>query len=158
MSKEINNLIIKDASICFKNFRGEGTPFNPAGRRGFSVIFRDPDTVAELSADGWNLKPLKKRNEEDEPAWHLPVAVKFEVRPPQIYIVTYPNGRMKKTEITEESINMLDFAEISKIDLIVTPYNWEMNGSRGIKAYLKTMYVTVVTDELADEYYTEEEE
>lgn len=156
MSREIDNLTIRDASICFKNFRGEGTPFNPAGRRGFSVIFRDPDVVADLTEDGWNLKPLKKRNEDDDPAWHLPVAVKFEVRPPQIYLVTYPNGKMKKTEVTEETVGMLDFAEIQKIDLIVTPYQWEMNGNHGIKAYLKTMYVTMVEDDLAEAYAEEE--
>lgn len=151
----VNNLTVRDASICFKNFRGEGTNFNPPGRRGFSVIFRDPELVADLIEDGWNLKPLKKRDEDDDPAWHLPVSVKFEVRPPQIYLVTYPNGKMKKTTMSEENVGMLDFAEISKIDLIVTPYEWEMNGKKGVKAYLKTMYVTMVEDDLADAYADE---
>ena len=148
MSTGVNPITIKNAKIIYRNFKGEGSAFNPKGKRNFSVVLK--------------IKPLKQRDEDDEPAWQMPVEVKFrdmqgnEVRPPEVYICTYPNGKLKKTRLTEDTIGTLDFAEIANVDLIVRPYEWEMNGNTGVKAYLKAMYVTVVEDELAEMYADEE--
>lgn len=152
-----NEITIKDAQIIFRNFRGEGSAYNPVGRRTFSVVLRDEELVNDLISDGWNIKMLKKREEDDEQAWHLPVRCKFDVRSPKIYICTYPNGKLKKTLLDEDSVGMLDWAELAKVDLIVSPYQWQMNGREGITAYLKVMYVTVVEDSLADDYQEDEE-
>lgn len=163
MSTGVNPITIKNAKIIYRNFKGEGSAFNPKGKRNFSVVLNDPDLVNDLIADGWKVKPLKQRDEDEEPAWQMPVEVKFrdmqgnEVRPPEVYICTYPGGKLKKTRLTEDTIGTLDFAEISNVDLIIRPYEWEMNGNTGVKAYLKTMYVTVVEDELAGMYADEEE-
>ena len=161
-NNSINPITIQDAKIIYRNFRGEGSAFNAKGKRNFSIVFNDADLVNDLLEDGWKLKPLKPRDDDDEQAWQMPVEVKYrdmsgnEVRPPEVYLCTYPNGKLKKTRLTEDTIGMLDFAEIAKVDLIIRPYEWEMNGKTGIKAYLKTMYITVVEDELADKYEEEE--
>lgn len=113
-------------------------------------IIEDPRIVEQLRTNGWNVKQTKPRNNEDEPDFYVPVTVRYDNYPPQVYLVTKNN----KTILDEESVGDLDFAEIQNTDLVVTPSFWEKNGKSGLKAYLKTMYATIVEDELADKYAT----
>lgn len=147
-----NRITFKNATLMWRNFRGQGTDFNPAGNRNFAVLITDPAEAERLTDEGWNLKQLKPRDDDDTPAWALKVKVKFGVRPPKVYLVTYPNGEIKKTMLDEETIGMLDWAEVQKVDLVVSAYDWTMHGKDGRTAYLDVMYFTPIEDELSGDY------
>lgn len=143
---------LANAQIGFKNFQGLAGKFNKAGDRSFAV-FMDEALAKELEAEGWNVKWPKERDEskfdeEDTRHAHLPVAITFDNFPPKVILI----AGEQKTMLSAETVDMLDWAEIENVDLIVRPYNWEVNGEKGVKAYVKAMYVTIVTDAFTSKY------
>jgi hypothetical protein len=143
MSKQVtSNIMIEGARIGFRNFSGKESKYNPAGKRNFCV-FLEEDLAKTLEHDGWNVRWLEPRDEQEDKQGYLQVTVSFENIPPKIIMITSSG----KTVLDEESVSLLDWAEIAEIDLIIRPYNWEVNGKKGIKAYIKSAYVQIVEDE-----------
>lgn len=143
-----NNLAVEGAKFYFKNFRGAQTDFSPAGKRSFG-IFIDPEMAEQLANDGWNVK-YTKPTPDRESVPYMQIEARFDNFPPKIVMMTESGG---KTLVTEETVAMLDTAEIISCDLIATPYYWTLpSGVSGIKAYLHTMYVTIQEDRFAAKY------
>lgn len=143
-----NNINITDAQIAFKNFSGKPGKYNNAGNRNFIVFIDDEVMVNELLNDGWNVKFMRPREEGLPERPYLSVGVSYKAYPPQIFLVTSKS----KTLLNEETVGMLDWAEIKRVDLSIRPYNWELNGDSGVKGYVKTMYVTIQEDPFAEMY------
>jgi hypothetical protein len=144
---DVPNISIDNAQIRFRNFTGEPTKFDKAGgKRTFSVIL-DPDMADKLRDDGWNVKSWEPEG-ADEPIYHLPVEISYKIYPPKVWMIS---GN-KKTMLQEDTISALQYAEFTKVQLIIRPYCWEVNGKSGIKAYVKAMYVTIEEDEFEKEY------
>lgn len=143
----MNNITLWDAQLIYRNFSGKPDQFNPQGRRTFSVVLED-DLAQQLMADGWTVKPLRKRDESDPQRWHLPVTVNFAVRPPKVIVVQGD----RKTMFGEEEIGTLDWATIEKADLVIRPRQYDIAGRQGVKAYLQTLGVVIEMDDVLKEY------
>lgn len=146
-----NTVLLENVKIIFRNFAGKEGPFNSEGDRNFAVLLT-PEMADGLSADGWHIKTTKERELDEgettggEP--YLPVKVGYKGRPPQVVMVT-SRGR---TNLSENEVELIDWADIQNVDLIVRPFDWVVNGKTGRKAYLKSIYVTINEDELELKY------
>lgn len=150
MAQNDGTLLMEDARIVFRNFAGKEGMYNREGDRNFCVIL-DPGVAEAMAKDGWNIKTLKPREVDGEMSDETPyiqVSVGFKVRPPRIVMIT-SRGR---TDLSEEEIELLDWADVANVDLIIRPYEWVVNGKTGIKAYLKSLFVTINEDELELKY------
>ncbi len=148
-----DTISFENAHIIFRNFSGKVSEYNRNGDRTFDVVIDNRELVDKLLEDGWNVKERTPKKDDSDPFFHLQVKVAFGNIPPAIWLVT----SKAKRRLTEETVGELDYADIANVDLIIRPYNWTVqpgtkNEKSGVKAYLKSMYVTLREDEFAEKY------
>lgn len=140
--------LIEDAKLIFRNFAGNERQFNSAGDRNFNIVL-DPKTAEAMKRDGWNVRQLRALDEETPGDYVIQVKVEYEKgRPPRCVMIT---GNTK-TELGASEVALLDAADIQKADVLLNGYEWEVNGNTGVKAYLSSIFVTVVQDPLEAKY------
>lgn len=145
-------VLMEDVRIIFRNFAGKEGQYNREGDRNFGVLL-DVDVAERMAADGWNIKFLKPRDDEEIGQPWLPVSVGYKVYPPTVVMIT-SRGR---TKLSERELEILDWADIKMVDLMVRPYSWAVSGKQGVKAYLKSIFVTIDEDPLMLKYSDLEE-
>ena len=145
-----DNVVMEGVQLIFRNFRGEEGKFNKEGERNFAVLL-DEVTAQAMTVDGWPVKTLKPRDEEEEehPQAYLPVKMAYDKgRPPRVILITSQGKR----NLEEKEVEDLDYVRIRNVDMIVRPYHWDVNGKQGIAAYLQSIYITIEEDELELKY------
>lgn len=146
-TRQRGNVTLENVRIAFRNFSGKEGQYNREGDRNFAVLL-DPEIATQMIEDGWNVKQLKPREEGDQPQDYIQVSVSYKGRPPRIVMIT-SRGR---TPLGEEEVNILDWAEVRNVDLIINPYEWTVSGKSGVKAYLQSLFVTIEEDDLERKY------
>jgi hypothetical protein len=148
MARTDDYFTIRDAQITFLNFAGKESDYNPAGRRNFSIVLSEDEAEA-MKNDGWAVKARPPRMPDGDWLYHLPVAVSYKGRSNPILFMVTSKG---KTELDEETAGLLDDVIVDRADLTIRAYNWEVQGKKGVKAYLNEIYATLYESPLALEY------
>ena len=150
----------ENARIIYRNFTGTGSRFNKEGERKFTYEFYEDDEAERLRNLGRYVKTKVGREEGDPVRYRIDVAVSFKsfpnVPPAAIYI--YSNG--VRTQLNEDTVSMLDSAEIRTVDLTIRPRWWldDRTNEWKVKAYLKEMHVTLEPSPWASKYADYDEE
>lgn len=147
MARNDRNRTLEDITIAFRNFAGKEDVYNREGDRNFAILL-EPGLAQEMEQDGWNVKYLKEREEGDGPQAYIQVAVSYKNRPPKICLITSKG----MTYLSEDEVELLDWADIETADVTLNPYQWAINDKFGTKAYLHALYVKIEEDYLQSKW------
>lgn len=135
----------------WRNFRGEGTQFNAAGKRNFNVRINDISLVEMLKSRGFNVREMKKMNDDDETSYFMQVKVQFNQYGPRI--IQYVQGNPNGVELDEETVGMLDNVDILDCVIKIRPYDWEMaTGNKGTTAYLTELAIQIPDNRFGERF------
>lgn len=148
MADTAKTFMVEDATIIFRNFAGKEGQYNREGDRNFAVILTE-DVAERMLKDGWHVRYLEAREEGDVDTPYISVAVNFKNRPPRVVLLTTSGTR---TQLDENSVEVLDWADIQTADLIARGYDWAVGDKSGTKAYLQSLFVTIEEDALERKY------
>ena len=136
-----NNEILEHVYIApgsYRNFSGRIDAFNKTGDKKFSV-FLPADVAADLESIGWYIKHKPPYQEGGDPQYQLDIAVGYDRWPPSVKVKASDGT---ETYLTQETVGILDSMDIADATVEIRPYNWEVNGKMGCKAYLRELTVT----------------
>ena len=145
----VGTITIENTRLVFRNFTGKETTYNREGDRNACVIIPDHEVAQLLQQDGWNVKYLRDDEEGNPGDPYIKANLNYKGRPPQVTLLTDRGGR---THLGENEVDILDWADIINVDVILRPYEWVVGGNTGISAYLQTMYITIEENELDSKY------
>lgn len=150
---EIKQVMIEDTRVIFRNFSGKPSKYNTkGGKRSVGVVLPSLEDGEKLKQIGWNVKELMDRDTGLPDTAYLSAKVRYDNKPPKIVLVT----NRGQTPLDVETVGMLDYADIVNVDVVLSPFPYDVNGNTGISAYVKTMYVTVQEDEFTGKYDRED--
>ena len=156
---ESKKITVRNARIIYRNFAGRQTDTNPAGKRNFTLIIDDPDLEAELIRNNYYVKPGKVKDDGTQFNPTLKVSIGFDDRFKHTYKMITSTST---TTLDEDTIGILDAADIEKIDMVIRPYDYskkfKTSNGTGISAYVETLFVTIHEDELEKEYAKAEQQ
>ena len=148
---------VEHATLRFRNFSGVGGQYNQEGNRTFALQL-DQETAIKLEEQGWNVSYLPPLDDDEPPVPILRVAVKWNDKFPQYDPKIFEITDFGKRELDETTVVKLDAATILNADVVIRPYSWHIgepgkpNYKHGVKAMLKTMYVTLDVDDFEKKY------
>ena len=141
------SITIENFRMIYRNFAGKQGKYNKEGQRNFCAVITEEEAV-DFAAIGFNIKRTKPRGDDLEGAPYIKVNVNFNSNPPPRVVVVSQRG---KQDLTVDSVNVLDWAEIQSTDMTINPYFHPDNDGR-CTAYLSRLYVQVIEDELEVKY------
>jgi hypothetical protein len=156
---------LEGIQLIWRNFAGEKKLYNENGKRQFAIPLEE-DLALELYDAGWNVKDnVNKVNDPTHAAsevlYHLDVTVKMDGRvAPRIFMVAKKWSENEQREISvrtlldDENVPLaiLDYAPVDYADVILRPFNWDVNGKQGVSGYLKTLFAFLKQDDLESKY------
>ena len=143
MDKRILNVRIDNARIIWRSF---GAP-DKYGKKGFNVIIEDADLAKQMKDDGWNVKELQPKEEGDPVVWRIPVETRWDKKPPKIRVYKSHDNEEDYVVLNEDTVECLDYSDIERIDLELSPSVWDDHGVDAVKAYLGKMKVWLAEDD-----------
>lgn len=152
------NLLFEDFQIIFKNFSGREGTYNTEGERSFSVLIDDPTIAQMLSDEGWNIRILKPRDDQEEPNHSLQIKVTQRKRDGRGFTKLPPihlHSDGNEVVLNENTVGELDYANIKSTYFSVRGYQYEPGK---ISAWLNLMHVELEEDPFASRYKHSEPE
>ncbi len=147
MSSNDGTILMEGVQILFRNFKGAEGPYNSLGGRNFCVLLPE-DVANQMAQDGWNVRTLRSREPDDEPARYIRVAVSYKIRAPRVVLLS-SKGRVP---LPEDLVELADVVDVEFADLVIRPRHWVVSGNTGIKAYLQSVYLKIREDPLDAKY------
>lgn len=147
---------LENIRLLFRpNFSGEKRQFNNEGQRNFNIEL-DLETAEYLMEAGWTVKTWDRVDDEGNKTviYFLKVKVNMEGRrPPKVFLIsTTRNNEPRRTPLDADTVEILDALEFENIDVILSPHNYDFNGSQGVTAYLKTGFFVLAQNDLEKKY------
>ena len=150
MANHNNELVLENVRIVYPNFKGapaqimingKNREVNTDGSRKSNVTL-DPMVAQELLEQGFNVKLPTEENPNRAP--YLPIVLSKGPNVQQwVRIALVDNGNGRFLDITDPNqLAMLDdITPGCRVNAVLSPYYWDVDGKSGITAYTKKLYI-----------------